>query len=170
MSYNSELQNNNEALEGILAEVNALPEGGNSGATPYAVRLTEDNVTGNMYDETGAVFDTLSDEDKEYLFYGCGTGISPAFVVAFTGENRADFFECKENYDGLLAALRNGRTAYIVTDGNTDVFGCVPVNAMVTGFYLTRLGLVAMTQWHWVWFPNGSYHNADTDPYRDTFT
>lgn len=174
MSYNSDLQQNNDALEEILAGVNSLPGGGAATSAPYVVRLTDGNITGNLYYETGETYDTLSDDDKEYIFYGCGTGVCPYFVVGYSSETRSDVFECSENYDDLLAALRNGRTAYIFTDysvreGFPDFdYSCTPINALVTGFYLTRLGLVAMTPWHWVWFPNGSYHNADTDPYTDT--
>lgn len=40
MSYKSELQNNNVRLQGILDQVNALPEGGGGGGSTFETSAT----------------------------------------------------------------------------------------------------------------------------------
>lgn len=166
---------NSDALPAAVSELAAMAESGNdSGSTvaaPYVFRLTDSNMVGNLYEEWGEVYDTLSDDDKNFIYYGCGTGIGAYFTVVETGECRCDIFECNDNYDELLKALRDGRSAYIKKEYSVDEIGYPhsPINAAVTGFYLTRLGLVVMTPWHWVWLPNGSSHNENTDPWVDTW-
>lgn len=58
MSYNTELQNNNQELRGILETVNALPEAGSGGAAQYE---TVDSV------------DKMTDTSKQYVLKETGT-------------------------------------------------------------------------------------------------
>ena len=149
----------------------ALPDaGGGAAVGPYVVVLAEHNISGNIRELWGAHFDELPEEDKDYLASGCGTCYYPIFLKPEGGTGDGDIFECSDSYDELLNALRNGQTVYVFAEENVHWMGyAIPINVMVTGFFLTRLGLILVTPWYWVWFPNGSAHDADTNPFANTW-
>ena len=154
MSYNSELQSNNADLRAILDAVNNLPES-SATAAAFVMEMGEADALEVVNSE---FYEALSEDDK--IEIDCLYSIDIQAWGHFLSE---------QNYDGLLAALRAGKTVYFKYLPVFYEMGYrAPAVERVHAFHLTKIGLVVVCPYGMFLFPNGSAHNENTDPHRDT--